>query len=159
MHLGKIHPLPKASPFGRKILEPKEDESILSVLTNAIGRKSRFGSIRLYDIIFTENGIAFIETINALRMGAWRSYQKNYAEAQKKREQRRGMTVREILRHNNGFFLSYMEVNRVTVKRGMFLDKVIIQLTDRKVLFEIPKEQYVTASAIISQKLAGQMTE
>ncbi len=148
---------------------PKDDEKIRHVLMNATGQVGMAGIQRQYDILFTETGIAFAVVASGLKMAAKSGLVGGLGLAgavmssamtnDGVRESFRGLTVPQILALNEkSFFVPYLDVTRVNVKKGMMGGgKMEMAIPAGKFQCMFTKDQLETVQAAVSEKLALQM--
>lgn len=154
--------------------EPNEQETIIEVITDVIGQKGATGFQRKYDVIFTENGIAFAVVASGLRMAAQAAAVGGFGAlggavagaatqsgAQKIREQFKGLSVKDILKLNEkSFYIPYSDINQIMVKKGLLgIGKMNLELIDGKFQCEYSKNQLENVKAIALKKLAAKMKE
>jgi len=158
----------------QEMAEPSEHEIILQTITDVVGQKGAAGIQRKYDVIFTENGIAFAVVASGLKMAAQSAAVGGFGAlggaaagssvksgAQKIREQFRDLSVKDILKLNEkSFYVSYSDINQITVKKGLLgVGKMNLELIDGKFQCQYSKNQLEKVKAVASKKLAARMKE
>jgi hypothetical protein len=151
---------------------PSESEKVLHVLLNVRAAKGVAGMVRDYDLLFTDNGILFINTAGGFKtlmkssvgaqfgaVGAVLVRSSIEKDKQKGRNELEGLDLRQMLEQNEkSFYIPYMEVHLVTLKKGLTgIGKMSIQTSDGKYNCEFPKNQIEPARAAVSEKLSAKM--
>ena len=132
---------------------PGDNEQIKQVLVNVNGQTGMAGVLRKYDVIFTENGMAFAVVVSGLRMAlqagaaggfgvAGAAAAGAYSSNQKVREQFFGLSVKQIIGLNEkSFYVPYSDIVKINVKKGAFVGKMSLEMTEGKFHCEFTKDQ------------------
>lgn len=150
---------------------PSEDEIVRYVLMNVTGQSGMMGIQRRYDLLFTDNGIAFPVIASGLKMAAAAGLAGGFGavggaiaagslNGTKMRDQFQGLTVGQMLDLNEkSFFVPYIDIVSVKVKKGLLgPGRMDLQLADGKFQCEFSKDQLATANAAVAYKLSAKVS-
>lgn len=153
---------------------PTENEKIQYGLINVQAAKGAMGVVRVYDIFFTENGIAFAVVVSGLKMAAGVAGAAGFGAiggviagskvksgAGQIRDKFQTLSIPQILALNEkSIYLPYSEVIQVSVKKGLTgITKMDIVTPDGKYHCEFSKDQFDIAKTVINEKLAAKIKE
>jgi hypothetical protein len=153
--------------------QPTEDERVQYGLVGVQAAKGAMGVVRMYDIFFTDKGVAFAVVASGLKMAAGVAGAASFGAlggaiaggsissgTVKMREQFQGLKLPQILKLNEkSFYLSYSEISQVAIKKGLTgIGKMDIFTADGKYHCEFSKNQIELANQAVAEKLAAKMT-
>ena len=153
------------------MVEPSNDEKVGVILSNVTGIWGLAGLERQYDIMFADNGVAFVVVASGLKMaaraagaGAFGAVGAAAAGAfsgnKSVRKQFEGLTLPEIMRLNEkSFYVPYPDVKQVSVKKGTLVTKMNFELPEGKFRCQFPKTLYEIAQQAVMSKLATKMLD
>jgi hypothetical protein len=136
--------------------------------------KSMTGMTRDYDLFFTENGIAFVNTVSGLKGHTIRAVGAQFGivgalvkaatvdkAKNKQRTELQGLNLKETLgKSKDSFFLPYDEVRTVKIKQGFgAASRMRIQNMDVSYELLFPKAQMDSVNAAISDRLGTKIVE
>lgn len=147
---------------------PMENETVQYGLLGVKAAKGTMGVPRLYDILFTENGMAFLVTASGLKLmagaagaggfgmiGAAVAMSKIKNDTGVVRDQFRGKTIPQMIAMNEkSMYMAYSDIVQVSIKKGLMgIAKMDIFVSDGKYHCEFSKEQFDIANAAVNTKM------
>ena len=151
--------------------EPGENEKVDVILSDVTGIWGIAGLERKYDIMFAENGIAFVVVASGLKMmsqvagavafGAVGAAAAGAFSSNKSvRKQFEGLTLQQILKLNDkSFYVPFADVKQVSIKKSTLVTKMNFELPAGRLRCQFLKSQFETAQQAVQAKLPSKAKE